>query len=423
MSKIRLEPDLVLLNGGLQSGGDDQPQRGVGRPRLQNSDLAQQKLADISLLDDIGVCPQLNRLTNRIHYIDPTDGDAKIYGGNDAIILPLKLATTHGTTLNEANFKQAWQFIADRDGYAPHIDYIEGCKATVKPANYFSRLALRYFNISNDLLNTALRKFFIGLVARAYQPGCSFSWMPILVGGQGIGKSAFARACVPSQLFSEITATLDILNKEAFRMHVAWLLELAEVEQCFLSKQAEMLKNLVSVRYDEVRLPYQLPSQMPRGFGLIGTANTKEILVDGTGNRRFVPIDIGGHKIPWRQLEEERDAIWAAALIAYEKGESWELSDKELTQLTSYQKEFELRDPWHDTIAAHLENKDSVRIEEILTSVVCIPIERQNTSHRRRAGGILRALGFDVKVVKINGKNARVWKSLSPKVVTKVDDF
>ena len=68
-----------------------------------------------------------------------------------------------------------------------------------------------------------------------------------------------------------------------------------------------------------------------------------------------------------------------------------------------------------------------IRIEDILTNVVEIPIERQSTHHRKRAGGILRALGFDVTVAKINGKSARVWKPIKkapiPKVSPIVDDF
>ena len=424
MSKLNLEPELVLLNGGLKDD-DEAPRRGTGRPRSGASDLAVQKIADVEFLDDIGLCPRKNLLTSRIEYLDPSTGKQKTFGGNDGLILPVKIATEHGSTLNDANFRQAFNFIADRDAYAPHIDYLHNCRATTKPADFFDSLAKRYFRVSSKLINELLAKFFIGSVARAMNPGCSFSWMPILVGGQGIGKSAWSRNLVPDDLFSEITATLDVLSKEAYRMHVAWILELAEVEQCFMTKQAEVLKNLVSVRYDEVSLPYQLPSQLPRGFAFIGTANSKEILVDGTGNRRFVPIDIGTHPIPWRQLAEERDAIWAAALEAYETGAAWELSPKELKQLAKHQQEFELRDPWHDTIAKHLAGKDKVRIEDILSNVLAIPVERQTTSHRKRAGGILRTLGFDVKVIKINGKSARVWKSLKPVVqpVDKFDDF
>lgn len=426
MSKLNLEPELVLLNGGLKED-DKSAKQGAGRPRSQATDLAAQKLADVEFLDSTGLCPRTNKLTSRIQYIDPTTGDSKNFGGNDNLILPVKIATAFGGTLNDASFRQAFNFIADRDAFAPHQDYLHECAATAEPCSFLQRIAERYFNISDALINAAMAKFFIGCVARAFEPGCSFSWMPILVGGQGIGKSAFCRSLVPEELFSELTATLDVLNKEAYRMHVAWLLELAEVEQAFMSKQAEMLKNLVSVRFDEVRLPYQLPTQMPRGFALIGTANSKEILVDGTGNRRFVPLDVGGHRIPWRQLIKERDSIWAAAFEAYKNGAQWELSPKELGQLSEYQAQFELRDPWHDIIAKHIEDKPMIRIEDILTNVVEIPIERQSTHHRKRAGGILRALGFDVTVAKINGKSARVWKPIKkapiPKVSPIVDDF
>jgi predicted kinase len=41
-----------------------------------------------------------------------------------------------------------------------------------------------------------MQRMMIGAVARAYNPGCSMSWLPILVGAQGVGKSMFSRNLV-----------------------------------------------------------------------------------------------------------------------------------------------------------------------------------------------------------------------------------
>ena len=155
----------------------------------------------------------------------------------------------------------------------------------------------------------------IGAVAQAYNPGCSMSWLPILVGAQGVGKSMFSRNLVPDQLFSEITTPLDTLMKEQYRLHVAWLLELSEIDNYFNTRNIENFKNLITTRTDEVRFPYaSLPSKLQRRFVLIGTTNRNQFLVDSTGNRRFVPEVGGGFQIPWKKLIAERDSLWAAAV-------------------------------------------------------------------------------------------------------------
>ena len=75
----------------------------------------------------------------------------------------------------------------------------------------------------NKLATLAMQRMMIGAVARAYNPGCSMSWLPILVGAQGVGKSMFSRSLVPDKLFAEVSTPLETLMKEQYRLHVAWL--------------------------------------------------------------------------------------------------------------------------------------------------------------------------------------------------------
>ena len=115
----------------------------------------------------------------------------------------------------------------------------------------------------HKLSTLAMQRMMIGAVARAYNPGASMSWLPILVGAQGVGKSMFARNLVPDALFSEITTPLETLMKEQYRLHVAWLLELPEIDNYFNIRNIENFKNLITSRVDEVRYPYaSLPSKL-----------------------------------------------------------------------------------------------------------------------------------------------------------------
>ncbi len=91
-----------------------------------------------------------------------------------------------------------------------------------------------------------------------------------------------------------------------------------------------------------MRFPYaSLPSKLQRRFVLIGTTNRNQFLVDSTGNRRFVPLEVGGgFQIPWKQLVAERDSIWAAAVQAYRNDVGYEFNSGEIAAIADYIQEF-----------------------------------------------------------------------------------
>ena len=258
----------------------------------------------------------------------------------------------------------------------------------------------------------------IGAVARAYNPGCSMSWLPILVGAQGVGKSMFSRSLVPQDLFAEVTTPLETLMKEQYRLHVAWLLELPEIDNFFNVRNIENFKNLITSRVDEVRFPYaSLPSKLPRRFVLIGTTNRNQFLVDSTGNRRFVPLEIGaGFQIPWRQLAEQRDSMWAAAVRAYRADQPYEFNSGEIAQISEYIQEFGDPDPWMDKIAQYVMLRQEVTAADVLSHALELDPRQQGRRESRRVADVLQSMGWRrlVTTRKDEGtgkrKSVRVWQ-------------
>jgi len=262
-----------------------------------------------------------------------------------------------------------------------------------------------------------MQRMMIGAVARAYNPGCSMSWLPILVGAQGVGKSMFSRNLVPERLFTEITTPLETLIKEQYRLHVSWLLELPEVDNYFSVKNIENFKNLVTTRCDEVRFPYaSLPSKLPRRFVMIGTTNRNQFLVDSTGNRRFVPLEVGANfLIPWQQIAEERDSMWASAVKAYRNSVSYEFNSGEIAQIADYIQEFGDPDPWWEKISGFVSIREEVTAAQILTEVLDLDPRQQGRRESRRVSDVLQTLGWrrlsTSRKDPITGKNKsiRIW--------------
>ena len=53
-------------------------------------------------------------------------------------------------------------------------------------------------------------------------PGCLMDWVPVLVGGQGVGRPPLSPTS-PHDFFVEMTAPLEKLISEPYRMHRGWV--------------------------------------------------------------------------------------------------------------------------------------------------------------------------------------------------------
>ena len=391
-----------------------------GRPKRSNDDAAKDRENDVERVREILSDLRKNELTGAIEYTDPT-GKTIVLQGNDLDLMTTKLACEHGVFIPEQRVRSAIQYAAGKNTYCPIRRYLDRCVDTVQPHPEWDRIGEVFLGNKQPLATLAMQRMMIGAVARAYNPGCSMSWLPILVGAQGVGKSMFSRNLVPESLFSEITTPLETLMKEQYRLHVAWLLELPEIDNFFNIRNIENFKNLVTTRVDEVRYPYaSLPSKLSRRFVMIGTTNRNQFLVDSTGNRRFVPLEIGsGFQVPWRELTQQRDAIWAAAVLAFREGVSYEFNSGEIAAISEYIQEFGDPDPWVEKVMSYVTIREEVTAAEILTNALEIDPKQQSRRESRRVADVLQSMGWRRVVTTrkdaVTGKSKSVRLWLRPK--------
>ena len=405
MTRFTFQPTpepLKLLQGGVTSAGP-------GRPRKSTDTVAQEKIEDIEKIQALGLDFSKNLMTGQVEFKGKS-GRTDVLEGDKLTYLGSELAVRYGQSLPDIRLKPAVTYLANENAFDPRIQFLERCVEEHEPSDDIHRLASIYFGNDSDIANLALKRMMIGAVARAYDHGCSMSWLPILIGAQGAGKSGWAKSLVPREMFVELSSDLHTLIKEPYRLHQGWVLELPEIDQLFKPQHAESLKNLITLQIDEIRRPYELPAKARRGFVFIGTSNQPELLVDSTGNRRFVPIRIAdGHEVPWRELRDKRGGLWAAAVQLYKQGEPWEYSTGQLAQLATYQDAFLERDAWFGSIEAYVADKEFPATAEILANAIEIDVCHTNNGHQRRCGRVMRSLGFEQSVRKVNGKSKRVW--------------
>lgn len=208
----------------------------------------------------------------------------------------------------------------------------------------------------NKYVRAVTRKWMCGAVARTMQPGCKFDNMLVLVGEQGTGKSNFG-AIISRGWYTNSLGKMDASKDSYERLFGVWIVEVAELAS---TKKAEIedVKNFVTKQEDQFRKAFGHEQGIYRRRCVFyGNTNDYEFLRDRTGNRRFWPIGVKdvdrGQLIG---LAENRDQIWAEAVVRWKEGETLWLDDAELYDMArQVQEEHTVRDDWADDIEAYLD--------------------------------------------------------------------
>lgn len=218
----------------------------------------------------------------------------------------------------------------ERKSFHPVRDYLNTLKWDGKKR--IDTLLHDYFGCEKNIYTAAAaRKTLAAAVARVYVPGIKFELVLSLIGGQGVGKSTFARR-LGGEWFSEEFSTLN--GKEAYeQLQGKWIIEIAELS-ALKKAEVETIKQFVSKCSDTFRPAYGRTTEtFKRQCVFIATTNEENFLRDHTGNRRFVPIDVNTTAAPKNIFKEltpvEVNQIWAEAKILWEKGEPLFFNEEE----------------------------------------------------------------------------------------------
>jgi len=320
----------------------------------------------------------------------------------------IQLATKYGILARSGreDLQDILMEIAEQNEYSPIEEYLLSLPVPENTA-ILNNLAERYFGTTLPIYQSLVRRTLISAVARALSPGCKVDTALILQGNQGFQKSTFFKILAGAYFDDSLGTVSD--KDERLKMHRAWFVEWAELETVFSRRDVSATKAFLSSSVDALRPPYHRDTQdFPRASIIVGSTNKDEFLNDETGNRRFwvVPVQ---KKIDVALLTQERDAIWAAAVLAYKSGEKWWLDDEEEVKASVIAQEFQTSDPWEQVIQKYIEHRDCVILTDILDHLE-IDLGRQERSHQMRVAGILKILGWSKNFRMIAGKRVRVWE-------------
>ena len=319
--------------------------------------------------------------------------------------------------------------LARQSTFHPVRTYLQTIRAdeSIEPYD-LDQVAPKLFRASHPLHVAMMRRWLIGAVARALNPGCQMDYCLVLKGGQGVGKSTSLKCLAGDDWFTSSYADQDkdfLLN-----IHSCWIYEQAELEAVTSRKQAGALKNLLTTATDTFRLPYgRTAERMPRQSVFCATVNKDHFLQDDTGNRRYwvVPIE-GTEKLDKEAITKARDAIWKAAVMAHEAGETPMLEEQLEAQSAEQNVEYNEQDTWINMIQAWMDGEPFLRWDserdpsprayepgllitsaEILYSAGLKRPDAINRTDEMRLGEVLRGMGFEKKKRRVEGRCIRGW--------------
>lgn len=271
--------------------------------------------------------------------------------------------------------------------------------------------ASRYFGAQAPIHQVMVKRFFIGAVARALQPGCKNDTAFILRGPQGWGKSTFFEVMASKPWFDDSFLSSGEKDQR-LKLHYSWLIEWAELEVIFERRSISQVKAFLSCSTDKIRPPYGSSQQtLHRPSVIVGSTNEDHFLADPSGSRRYWVVSLS-KRVDIAKLKKERDRIWAAAVALYHSGEQWWLNHEEEKLAKQDVKQYEEVHPWTYSIEDYLFSLEQVSTKEVLCNALDIPISKHNSPAQKRVSTILKNLGWEQtkNPVAHHNRRTRVWK-------------
>lgn len=335
-------------------------------------------------------------------------------GTQDEIKLKGWLIEEWGVEVSINMLTETLAWFSGQNHFHPVKDYLESLEWDGCPRIAHAFEAYLGVKMNRTYTRAVSKKFFLALIARIYEPGIKFDYLPVLEGKQGIGKSTFGRILVSDKWFMD--GLPDLADKDAaLNLTGIWLCEMSELSSLYRS-QLEVAKAFIARQVDKVRPPYGARRiDLPRQSVFVGTTNDRDYLVDETGNRRYWPVEIEGCK--FKELTRDREQLLAEAHWCYLTDmEPLYLQGKALAIAEQIQESRRVDDDF-DTITfkisewlklppskRSIKDASQVRIDDLFDQGPLFGMQKTTTT-RKKAATVMRKFGYK----RVHSTSGRLW--------------
>jgi hypothetical protein len=257
----------------------------------------------------------------------------------------------------------------------------------------------------SELMRAQGEIFLTAQVRRVRDPGCKFDEMLVLEGPQGGEKSTVIEVLARRADWHigdvPMLADAKVIAERLQGKSVGEVPELKNVTP----KTMPQIKAFLSQASDTARL-YHEPqaADLKRSCVFIGTTNNKNYLNDPSGNRRFLPVEVG--KIDTDALRRDVNQLHAQAAHREAHGGSIRLPEHLWAAANVATEQRRVVDPWVDELRAVLGEIESGKVRYIdVWKVVNVPKERRNSETGKRLIECAEELGWHKKNLRFGGRN------------------
>lgn len=255
----------------------------------------------------------------------------------------------------------------------------------------------------NEYTEAVSHNFWVGMIARAFLPGCKNDHMVVLEGAQGIGKS-MALSKLGGKWHAETTESFG--SKDFYQnLHGKLIVEIAELDS-FSKAEVTRVKQVVTAQSDRFRPSYgRFASDYPRQCIFVGTTNEHSYLRDATGARRFWPLTCRGVNID--KINHDREQLFAEAYHLFKRGDNWHEVPSE--RAIEAQEDRYQHDELEVRIREYIKGKSFIIMADMAKDHFGLSADRFDTRCQRRFGSILRRAGWERRRETVNGEQERIW--------------
>lgn len=288
-----------------------------------------------------------NRFTHDIEVAEDKKIDLNKYGSGvinfpkgslqdiDTTNFGIYCESCYEVTFKPALIESAIEASARQHSYNPIVDYMNNAKKKWDGKQRLDELFPTFLGAEDNKTTKLITElWFMGGVAKAYNPLTKIDTWLDLSGGQGAGKTTLLQKIAPMGMYTDQFSQFE--DKDAMgRMVRAFIINDDEMDASLKCGFAEVKKFTTAI-YLQFRPVYMKHDvRVPKGFIMARTTNDEAHLRDATGDRRFMTIHVNGRKQkekPFNLTPEYVQQLWGEAVHLYE---SFKASGKNPFVLTS----------------------------------------------------------------------------------------
>ena len=302
---------------------------------------------------------KFNRFTDEIDVVKPVTLDLTKQGIpkivlqkgqlNDGIVndivLYISVSPEYKTTFKPNLVSQVIDSVARANSYNPVIDYFEKCLAKWDKKPRLDDFLQKYLGADeSEATKLTVRLWFMGAVAKGYNPLTKFDYVLDLVGGQGIGKTTLLREIAPCGFYTD---QFNSFTDKDDKAELKNALIVNDDEMTASNRSSfEVVKKFITEQVFRYRPSYgKYIMTFNKGFVMARTTNEVQHLKDKSGDRRFLSIKCDEKRQRVHPVEglkqEEIDQVWGEAVYLWKHTKDpFKLSPKQEAILTDNRQQF-----------------------------------------------------------------------------------